>query len=987
MSDIELTQYEENLRISSDINRGLSPFKIREILLVATLYDSYILEEEGLLSDMLFEEYFKISLADAPRITSVYSKEKAIQAIKEKKIDLVILTMRIDDFQPYETSLSIRELDPDLPVFLLLNDNSDIKIVEQWKDRPSAIDKIFIWNGDAKIFLAMSKYVEDYKNALNDTSLASVRIILLVEDSPVYYSKYLPLLYRQIIKQTHTLITEEKFDETRKITRYKTRPKVLLAMNFEEARTIFENFKNCLMCLITDRRFPKEGFLDESAGISLIEEFRKTSPDLIALLQSSEPSTAEKAKDLKVSFIDKNSDRLSTQVRDFVKNELGFGPFLFKNDMGDILDEALNLDEFEKKIEKIPEDSIYYHFERNDFSTWFAARGEFKIAESLRRMKTVDFESPREIKFHLSNLTKLVEYKKSKGKIINFDDKYLTEGDSIVRLSAGALGGKGRGIAFISSLLQNSALENSVQGASIRIPKTYLVGTDSFDQFIEKNDLLEFAIEEDDHEKIKNKFLSSSLPEDLEKKFRILLQKISHPLAVRSTAVFEDSISHPFSGIYETYIIPNSNYNFEIRYKQFTDAVKLVYASVYSKVAKTYFESIGYNIEEEKMAVVIQKLVGNSMNGRFYPSFSGVAQSYNYYPVSYIKSEDGIAVVALGLGTYVVDGDRAFRFCPKHPKIDFYSSDDQLKNLQTYFWALDMRKSDFDLSLGEDITLVKSSLEEAEKDGALKDVASVWDWQNNRFSGYLGTNGPRIINFANILKYESFPLSDILQKLLVVFKTALGTPVEIEFAVELGKKPVFYILQLKPFIRNFDNYEIDSSELEGKNVFISTTQTLGNGKVEGIKDVVFVFPEKFKKMETLKIAEEVEYFNQKLKNAKKPYLLIGPGRWGTSDRFLGIPVKWNQISGARTIVEYGTKDFQIDPSLGSHFFHNITTLNIGYLTVPYNSEKDFINWDIIKEKNITCAKEYCAHVEFPEGLTVLMDGRNGSGAVFSVNNY
>ncbi len=982
MNNTELSQYEENIRISSDINRDLSPFKIREILLVATLYDSYILEEEGLLSDMIFAEYFKISLADAPRITSVYSKEKAVAAVKEKKVDLVILTMRIDDFQPYEMSLAIREIDPDIPIFLLLNDNSDLKIIQQWKDRPSAVDRIFIWNGDAKIFLAMSKYVEDSKNSVNDTSLASVRVILLVEDSPVYYSKYLPLLYREIIRQTHELISDEKFDEKRKITRYKTRPKILLATSFEEAVDFYQRFEKYIICVITDRRFPKEGCLDDSAGILLIEKLREKDPGILVLLQSSEPSSSEKARDLKVPFIDKNSEKLSSRVRDFVKNDLGFGPFIFKSEDGETINKARNLEEFENVIEKIPESSILYHFAGNDFSTWFAARGEFKIAQSLRKMSSSDFESAREIKFHLSNLSKLVEYKKSKGKIINFDDKYLTEGDSIVRLSPGALGGKGRGIAFISSLLQNSALENSVPGASIKIPKTYVVGTDSFDEFMEENKLQEFAIDENDHDKIKHKFLSSKLPEELEKKFRVLLREISHPLAVRSTAIFEDSISHPFSGIYETYIIPNSYYNFETRFKQFTDAVKLVYSSVYSRVAKTYFESIGYNIEEEKMAVVIQKLVGNSRNGRFYPSFSGVAQSYNYYPVSYIKPEDGIAVVALGLGTYVVDGDRAYRFCPKHPKIDFYSAEDQLKNSQNYFWALDMKKSDFDLSLGEDITLTKSSLEDAEKDDSLKDIASVWDFQNNRFSGYLGVQGPRVVNFSNILKYGAFPLSDILQKLLAVFNTALGTPVEIEFAVELGRRPVFYILQLKPFIRNFDHFEIDSSEIEGRDLFISTSQALGNGRVDEIKDIVYVLPDRFNKMETLKIAGEVEHFNKKLKDSKKPYLLIGPGRWGTSDRLLGIPVKWNQISGARTIVEYGMKDFQIDPSLGSHFFHNITTLNIGYLTVPYKSEKDFIKWEFLDDKECVEKRDYCAHLSAPEGLTVLMDGRTGTGTAF-----
>ncbi|MBN1149687.1 pyruvate, phosphate dikinase [candidate division WOR-3 bacterium] len=982
MKKNEIEQYEENLRITSDINRELSPFKTREILVVATLYDSFIIEEEGLLSDMLFEEYFKISLADAPRITSVYSKDRALSALREKMFDLVILTMRIDDFQPYEASVSIRETNPDLPIFLLLNDNSDIKIFEQWKGKPNAIDKVFIWNGDAKIFLAMSKFVEDSKNVDTDTSLASVRVILLVEDSPVYYSRYLPLLYREIIKQTHHLIKEEKFDEKRKITRYKTRPKILLASTFEQALQIYEKYKPYVMCLITDMAFPKNGEISERSGIELIEKLKTSDPGLITLLQSSDPGAKTKAQNFQVGFIDKNSEILSSQVRDFIQNTLGFGPFLFKNENGEIIEIANNLEEFEEKIEKIPEESVLYHFERNDFATWFSARGEFKIAESLKKLPVENFESSKEIKFHLSNLTKLVEYKRAKGKIINFDDKYLTEGDSILRLCAGSLGGKARGIAFINSLLQNSALENSVPGASIKIPKTYVIGTDSFDRFIEDNGLLEFAIRERDHQKIKQKFLSCSLPADLEKKARILLQKVVQPLAVRSTAVFEDSISHPFSGIYETYIIPNSNYNFEKRFKQFTDAVKLVYASVYSQVAKTYFESIGYSIEEEKMAVVVQKLIGNSVNGSFYPSFSGVAQSYNYYPISYIKPEEGIAVLALGLGTYVVDGDRAFRFCPNHPKIDFYTPEDLLKNSQTYFWALDMNKNEIDLSQGEEITLVKSNLDRAEMDGRLKDIASVWDWQNNRFSSHLGTEGPRVINFANIIKYGSFPLADILQKLLNVFNTALGTPVEIEFAVELGKRPVFYILQLKPFIRSSGEGDINFSEIEGKEIFILTNQSLGNGKVEGIRDMICVIPERFDKMSTPKIAEEIECFNQKLKTSKKHYLLVGPGRWGTSDRLLGIPVKWNQISAAKTIVEYGMEGFQIDPSLGSHFFHNITSLNIGYLTIPFRSEKDFIDWQFLEKGRKVEEKNYTAHIEFEDHLKVLMDGRQGRASVY-----
>lgn len=987
LPDKEYKNFLSEFKLSHEIFHDLMQFKIREVLLVATIYDAYILEQEDMLTEKIFGEYYQLCLSNAPRITNVSSGKQALEILQKRKFDLVILTMRIDEFSPIEFSNKLRAVDKNIPILLLLNDNSDISFCEECCKDENAIDKIFVWNGDPKTFLIMNKYVEDKINVSNDTKIGMVRVILLVEDSIRYYSRYLQTLYTEIIKQTQRLIAEEHLDDSKKLLRMRSRPKILIVDTYEKAIDVIEKYKDYLLCVISDFEFPRENLLDEHAGVKLIEYIKKIIPSLPTLLQSSEKENDKIALSLHSSFIDKNSETLSSDLKKFILTNLGFGDFIFRNLSGEEISRAKTLDELKEQLIKIPDESLLYHAQNNHFSSWLMARGEIKIAKSLQKVNVSDFEYTKEMRYHLINICDVVEYKKIKGKIINFDDKYINEGINIARLYEGSLGGKGRGIAFLNTLIHNTSLENSIPGSMIKIPKTVIIGTEAFDNFMEKNDLINFVNQETDIDEIKNKFIKCSLPENLIDNLKKYLQKVKYPIAVRSSGLFEDSISQPFSGLYNTFIIPNNHPNIEVRLHQLKESIKLVYASIYSKNAKSYFEAVNYKIEEEKMAVVLQKVVGNRYYDAFYPHISGVAQSYNYYPFSYIKPADGIAVIAVGLGTYVVEGEKSYGFCPKYPKIEIESQEGMVNNTQKKFVAIDMSTTSVNLLEGEDSTLVKIPISEAEKHGTLSQCASVWDRNDSKIKPGLFGEGPRVINFAQILKYKSFPLPKIIERVLYILKIALGTPVEIEFAIELNAKPkpTFFLLQVKPFIRKVDNVEVEIENIDKENILLFTNKALGNGKIQNIYNIIYIDPDKFNKSKTRLIADEIEKFNDIAKENNIHYILMGPGRWGTRDEWLGIPVKWNQISNSKTIIEYGLEDFQIDPSLGSHFFHNITSMNIGYFSIPYKSKESFINWEWLKNQNVKQRGKYLVHVEVKKTLTILMDGRKQTAMVYVEN--
>lgn len=963
-----------NLSIFHD----LMPFRVREILLVATVYDAYILEREGQLFEQIYGEYYQLNLSSAPRVTSVYSTEEALEIINENHFDLIIIMTGIDKTMPVLLSTKVREINKDVPMLLLINNNNQIPTYENYRNELVHIDKMFVWNGDSNIFLAMIKYIEDKINAHSDTVTGSTRIILVVEDSIRYYSRYLPTLYSVIMKEVQRLIGGEDIDARYKILRMRARPKVLLGSTYEEALELFEKYFDFLLCVITDVRYPKNGKISSRAGRELAM-LVKNSGSIPVLMQSAEHENALFAKKNQISYIDKNSKNIYRELADFFKLNLGFGNFIFRTASGEIVAEARYLKEFEMMIDSIPDESILFHSDRDHFSTWFMAKGEIKSALKLKSAASSDFKDPSEIRAFIKNILLDRWLEKKKDSISNFSESIFRESGYIMRVSNGSVGGKGRGIAFTESLLQKPQLHEMIKGINITIPRTVIIGTDEFENFMDQFEFSDLLNSDEDHREIRLKFLEAELSSMLSQRLKKMLLYIKSPLAVRSSGLFEDSLSQPFAGIYETYFLPNNHPDINVRLAQLLDAVKMVYASVFTPLAKSYFDSVNHSLEEEKMAVIIQELVGNSYGDHFYPHISGVAQSYNYYPFSHMKPEDGLGLLAAGLGKSIVDGSQSFRFCPKFPKMNVMTAKDLLQNSQRYIYGLNIKNNQLHLENGDEATLEKIGIDIAEKHGSLNLCASVYDNDSNSIKPGLHAPGPRIIDFRYILHYDIVPLANAVTTILDVMKSALGTPVEIEFSVDLNKdesgKCSLYILQVKPLIRTMENIEVSTDAVDKKDILLYTTRGMGNGVIEGIKDLVYVIPEKFDKMKTRLIQKEVAGINNEMKKNGLQYILMGPGRWGSSDPFLGIPADWAAISQAKVIVEAGLKDFNVDASLGSHFFHNIASMNIGYFTVPAKSSDSYIDFEHLKSMEPHNETEFLRHIRFETPLTVIMDGK------------
>jgi len=973
-----------------DIFHDLMPFKVNEILLIANLYDAYNIEKEGRFSEHILGEYYQLNLTSIPRVTGVSSYEEALSQLNEKHYDFVIIMLGVDKKVPIEISRSIKLNFPYIPIFMLLNNNSDIALYEKDIDVLKLVDKIFVWNGDSRVFFAMVKYLEDMVNVENDTKIGLVNVILLVEDSAKYYSRYLPMLYSSVLEQTKQLIEDVSNDELYKVLRLRARPKILLVKSYEEAIDIFHKYRDYLLCLITDMKFFRNNILDENAGYDLVKYIRSNAKDLPTIIQSSDPENAKLAYELKVTFIDKNSDTLSQDIKSFISHYLGFGNFIYKDAEGRDIAIASSLKEFEKHLKTIPDESLIYHGKRNHFSLWLMARGEISIAKKINPLKTTDFKNAEELRNFMLNAIQNHRNEKNKGKVISFEETDVIDESNIVSLASGSLGGKGRGLAFINTLIYNYDFSQMLPDINIRTPITSIIGTDEFDYFIERNKLYDFVNTERDHTIIRKVFLESKLTDGLIRKLRMILRKLSKPLAIRSSGLFEDSLMQPFAGIFETYLIPNNHPDIEERLVQVMDAIKLVYASVFSKIARGYVEAINYKIEEEKMAIVIQEVVGNTYDEVYYPHISGVAQSYNFYPFSHMKPEEGFAVMAVGLGTYVVEGEKAYRFSPKYAGVEINSPKDQYKSSQVDFYAIDLQPQPLNLLEGEDAGLIKLDIDVAEKHGTLRHCASVYDIDNNRIVPGLSYPGPRIINFANVLKYNYIPLSETIELVLDVVKEALGSPVEIEFAIDLNKdkknRASFYLLQIKPLIGNAEDYTIDESLINKNDVILFSDKGMGNGLINDITDVIYVDIDIFDKSKTSQMADEIEMLNHEMIKENRKYILIGPGRWGTRDKWIGIPVNWTQISNAKVIVETSLEDFPLDASSGSHFFHNVTSLNVGYFSVQQELNESYINWEKLKQEELIHETTFFRHIRFKEALDVKMDGKKRMAVITVKNN-
>ena len=1000
-----MEDFEENYDLRRQIYHTLMPFRVREILLVSSLYDSFIIQEEGLISELIIGEYQHLLLSQPPCITRVSSGKKALAKLKDHKYDLVITMSKNIGMEPFNFGKKIKNLCPGIPVFLLAIDSDDVNLVKH-KDGEIGIDKSFFWNGDPTLFLAIIKYVEDNINASCDTINGDVRVIIMLEDSIQYYSMVLPLIYTEVVKQTQRILSEDLNEMQRLLTR-RARPKILLAETFEEGMALYAQYKEYVLGIISDINFKHNGKIDPNAGYEFIQHIKKENRHMPILIQSSLPENRARSEDIGAYFLDKNSPNLVEEFRRFLLNHLGFGDFVFLLPKRDVyadkhvdletnlhiqtteIARASNMKEFEQALQNIPLKSIRFHSDRNNFSNWLMARCEFKLAMKLRPLKSSDFTDLDEIRKYLINMFNERRREKQRSTITDFSQQAFEFDSSFTRLRGDSLGGKGRGIAFMRTLLTRYNLEEKYKNVKITIPNTVVIGTLEFDRFVSDNDFVRVMDKEGvtDRE-IAESFLKGRICDELKEGLSKLLQHFKTPLAVRSSSLLEDSQNHPFAGLYSTYLLPNNHEDDEVRLKQLYQAIKLVYASVFFKDAKIYKESTASKAEEEKMAVIIQEMAGNEHGGRFYPTFSGVAQSYNFYPVSHQTSEDGIASVAVGLGKYVVGGEKVLRFSPKYPGIipDFSTPSDVLENSQRDLYVLNTAKKNFNLLEKEDATLKKIKIENIKKDGTLNFIASHYDRNDGVIRTGLSDEAPALITFAGILKYDVFPLASILRDLLEMGRKGMGCAVEVEFAVTLDeenkKPPVFALLQIRPFILSHEFSEITWDEdINSENIFACSTKALGNGVIDTIQDIVYVPPEKFDSSKTIEIADEVGEINKRLVKKSLPYILIGPGRWGTQDRWLGMPVRWRQISGVGVLVETALEDFNIRPSQGTHFFQNIISRGIGYINIPLESEGCSIDWKWIKEQKIQKQLNFVKHIHLPTPLIIKLDGRSGRALI------
>ena len=962
----------------------LMKFRVREILLVSSTYDAFVLEEDGRLSEKIFNEYLDMNLQFVPRIRRVSSAEEAFSAMQQRTYDLIITMARIRDMNPQEFGRQIKDAYPGKPVVMLTYDTLNSDLIKQIRET-KAIDKIFYWSGTNKILLAIIKYVEDLGNVEDDCK-EGVQVILVVEDSPWAYSQFLPIIYTEIMKQTSYLISKG-INNLHRLLRMRARPKILLAETYEEAVTIFNRYRHNLLGVISDMSYLKDGVLNSKAGLYLANMIKEEIHYLPFLIQSSEQDNESCVNESGISFLNKKSPNMHLELGKYIKENYGFGDFIFRNPDGSIISRASIIDEFEEIIRSLPEESLIHHAHRYDFSKWFKARTEFECAEQIRQVDVSDFRSPQELREYILEIIQMYFKHIQEGAITDFGQAKINMDNSLVKLGSGSLGGKGRGIAFYNYMLSQTDLLKKYEGIRIKTPQSFVICSEVFEEFLELNALQEMAVNTDNEETIASKFLSSELPAKITDELHILIEKINYPLAVRSSSILEDSQMLPFAGIYSTYILPNNCQDPEIRLKQLMDAIKLVYASVFYQSPKRYIKNSELRIEEEKMAVLIQQLVGELHGDIFYPVISGVAQSYNFYPISYMKPEQGIGSLALGFGRAVVDGEQVYRFSPTYPKMnaDFASPGDFLRKSQNHFYVLKLANQSIDILPGQEGTYGICTLERAEKDGTLNFVGSTYSKDNDTISDTLSFPGPRVVSFAPVLKYGLFPLANIIKDLFMLGKNAFSSEIEIEFAVNIPvdrKKEIeFYFLQVRPLVSGKELQEVKVNDYINNETLCKSRHTIGNGIFQDISDIIFVDPELFDLSRTNKIAQEIGELNQGLLNEGRNYILFGFGRLGSSDPWLGIPLQWSQMSQAKVIIEADRDNLQVEPSLGSHFHHNLVSLRMGYFHIGKENDSEFVDWEWLMKAQVLRQTEYVRLVRLEKPIKVVIDGHSSNGVI------
>ena len=963
----------------------LFKFRVTEIMLISTEYDAYVLEEDGQLAEKIYHQFSDLSLPYIPRIHWVASSEEAFETLKKIPIHLVISMSRANDMSSFDFERAIHEVYPEIPIVMLSYERLTPDVIGRIREN-ACINRVFHWSGDNKVLLAIIKYVEDQQNFAADSKLG-VQAILLVEDSPVYYSQILPIIYTEILSQTRYLVLHA-MNVKHGLLRVRLRPKILLAETYEEAMKIIESYRYNLLGIISDVRFPKGGCLNKVAGFELAQQVKGMINDLPFLLQSEDEENEKIALVRKIDFLSKTSPSLLHNLRSYILESYGFGPFVFKYPDGRVIEEANDITTLEKIVRDLPEESLQYHAANNDFSRWFRARAEFEVAEKLRFLDAAKIDSASDMRNYILGVLTAYFKKYQTGSILSFEGLAKKDMENaFIKLGKGSLGGKARGVAFMNAMISKAHMADKYEDMKVKVPRSFVVGSEVFEKFIEQNDLYSFISHGPSEAEIAKKFVESELPEEIQDNLRVLTLYIKCPLAVRSSSILEDSRILPFAGIYKTYVVPNSNDNNEVCFKQLSDAVKLVYASVFYEAPVRYAQNADIRIEEEKMAVLIQELVGEYYGEHFYPAISGVAQSYNFYPYYPIKPEDGTVSLALGFGKTIVEGERTFRFSPVYPKLNplVSSPQEQMSKAQNLFYSVNLKKTaNLTLQADEDYVYEKMPVSQAYKDGALEYIGSTYSAENDCIYDNVNHTGLKLITFAPILKYDRLPLTKIIQDLMLMGKKAFGSDVEIEFAINIPKdknKPAeFNFLQIRPIVIGKEAHQVNLEETT--DTWCCSKQTIGNGYYDDIKDIIYVDPENFDLKESMQIAREIGTLNKILAQEGRRCILIGFGRIGTADRWLGIPLTWEQMSQSLIIVEVERRELRPEPSLGSHFFHNLTATGMGYFHVPFSGDHGTIDWQWLISQPVLQQTKYVKLIRREEAFKVKIDGRNFQGVIY-----
>ncbi|MHB0980697.1 MAG: PEP/pyruvate-binding domain-containing protein [Thermoleophilia bacterium] len=958
--------------------------RVENIILVSSLYDKFILQEDGQLSEVILGEFLDLHLHHTTGLTHVSTGSEAIElALSNSSFNLIITAINVGDMNAVELVEKAREAGLDIPVIVLAYDGGELSDFIMRHD-VSAMDRIFLWQGDVRILLAIIKYIEDKLNAEHDTRVAGVQVILVVEDSIRSYSSFLPMIFTELIRHSQRLIPGG-MNIAHKILRMRARPKILLCTTFEEAWDNFTRYQEDVLGVISDIEFPRNGELDPEAGVEFASRVRELWPDVPIVLQSGRPENEELAKKVGASFLLKGSATLLHDLRRVMIEQFSFGDFVFLLPDGTEIDRAGDLRMLAEKLQTVPMESVAFHAERNHFSRWLKARTEFALAHRLRPRTLADFHSAEDMKADL--IETIEEYRREQGRMIiaDFDHHSFDTTSSFSRIGGGSLGGKARALAFVRHLLGAFDMYKRFPGVQVSVPPSVVLGTEVFDQFLDRNNLRDFAIHCDGDEEIKRRFLAAPLPHEVTRDLVSFLELIRYPLAVRSSSLLEDSQYQPLAGVYETFMLPNNHPDAGFRLRQLEATIKRVYASTFSSHAKSYLEATLYRLEEERMAVIIQKVVGAAHEERFYPEISGVARSYNFYPTAPMTAEDGVAVTALGLGRTVMQGERAHSFCPKYPRHQLMagSLEDTLRNSQRSFWAVELGPTTGTAAF--DVWEQHYDLEVAESDGTLAQLGSTYSPENEAIYDGISRPGVRLVTFAPLLKFELFPLAEIIDLLLEIGAQGMGTPVEIEFAVNLstpaGAPKEFAFLQMRPMGLSRELEELVIDDVEPDRVLCRSTSILGNGRLDSLRDIVVVDIDRFDRARSADVAREVAQLNAKLTREGTRYVLIGVGRWGSADPWLGIPVTWDEISGARVIVESELKDMPVAPSQGSHFFQNLTSFRVGYFTVNAEAGDGLVDWEWLAAQKAASEGDFARHLHFEQPLMVKMNGTKREGII------